>query len=176
MKIKEFKGNHILSTVIIAFLCVSTVFTVMFIYAKRETRKELEKAATTQEIQTNTSEQLNPNIKSGTIGDNIYWESNFETSTLTLSGSGIISDTIDYSELSEEERDRLSNLVIENGISGFDNNSKKTDDLYKNFNSISYPDSFTDDIISGKVETHVSKNNPNYSTDSCGVLYNKDKT
>lgn len=176
MKIKEFKGNHILSTVIIAFLCVSTVFTVMFMYAKRENRKELEKAATTQEIQISTSEQLNPNIKSGTIGDNIYWKSNFETSTLTLRGSGIISGTIDYSELSKEERERLSNLVIENGISGFDNKSQKADDLYTNFNSISYPDSFTDGIISGKVETHVSKNNPNYSTDSCGVLYNKDKT
>ena len=138
--------------------------------------------------------------ESSTYGDNIKWEFDMSTGTLTISGKGDMEEFPDSAPWADYV-DYIKKVVITEGVTSISKNSFK---WCKNLESIEIPKTLTkignwflecysfrsikipehivsieEDAFSGcpyieKFE--VDKNNKYYTNDSEGVLYNKNKT
>ena len=73
------------------------------------------------------------NVTSGTCGDNLTWEFDEETGTLTISGEGIMTGTF-------SEDTRIKNVIIESGVTGISQGAFSWCDK---LTSVSIPDSVT---------------------------------
>ncbi|MBR3621414.1 MAG: leucine-rich repeat domain-containing protein, partial [Clostridia bacterium] len=73
------------------------------------------------------------NVTSGTCGDNLTWELDEETGTLTISGEGIMTGTF-------SEDTRIKNVIIESGVTGISQGAFSWCDK---LTSVSIPDSVT---------------------------------
>ena len=114
---------------------------------------------------------------SGTCGDNLTWTLD-DAGTLTISGTGAMEDYDYYGATPWHDNwDTITSLVIEEGVASI--GSRAFDDC-SNLTRISIPESVTSigeyafHWCSSLVEIHVAENNPNYSSDEYGVLFNKD--
>ena len=138
---------------------------------------------------------------SGTCGDNLTWNFDESTSTLTISGTGIMYDYGKYNRPWEDYEDIIKNVVFDNEVTSI---GKYAFYSFKVFSTIEIPDSITTIggysfydcnnlttiTIPSSVATigdyafsscnkltdiSVDSNNKYYSSES-GVLFNKDKT
>lgn len=141
-------------------------------------------------------------VKSGTCGDNLTWTFD-DAGTLTISGTGPMKA---YSEYAQAPwfyyQSSIKNVVIENGVTTIGDyafysytelidvtigNSVTTVGTYafygcSGLSSVTIPDSVTTidryafSQCSGMIGFCVDADNPNFSSDSKGVLFNKDQT
>ncbi|MGN0468429.1 MAG: leucine-rich repeat domain-containing protein [Acutalibacteraceae bacterium] len=110
------------------------------------------------------------------VGDNITWE--LENGTLTLSGTGEMRDLMIASS-PFSSYDSLTKVVIENGITNigylmfWDCKNLESIEIPASLTSINgYPFGGCDNFK----KIIVDEDNPVYSSDESGILFNKDKT
>ena len=116
---------------------------------------------------------------SGTCGDNLTWTLD-DAGTPTISGTGPMKDyTYSSSAPWYSNRSSVKKVVIEDGVTTVGSYAFSS---YSSLTSVMIPDSVTT-ISSSAFYDHdnrpsiwVRENNSNYSSDSQGVLFNKDKT
>ncbi|MBR3835979.1 MAG: leucine-rich repeat domain-containing protein, partial [Clostridia bacterium] len=110
-------------------------------------------------------------IDSGTCGENLTWIL-YEDGELVISGTGEMYDGLFF-------HDSVINLTIENGVTSI---GELSFTYCYNLTSVTIPDSvihIADDAFLGcdsLIGITVGENNPAYSSDEYGVLFNKDKT
>ena len=113
----------------------------------------------------------------GTCGENLTWI--FDDGTLTISGTGVMDD-YDYDECPwEGYKDIIFKVIIDNGVTTISNLAFCD---CNNLTSVTIPDSvisigdmaFTE--CTSLENISVDNDNQFYSSDECGVLFNKDKT
>ena len=126
------------------------------------------------------SEEIDNIMATGTCGANLTWKLT-EDGVLTISGTGDMTDySLDplpvpwygYKEI-------ITSVVIENGVTSIGGAA-----FWGGFSltSVTIPASVTNIVgnpfagTTRLTEVKVDKNNPNYSIDQSGVLFNKDKT
>ncbi len=142
-------------------------------------------------------------VISGTCGENLTWTFDESTDTLTISGTGDMTDyTIHVSAPWEKYSSSFSSILIDDGVTSIGDYAFFYCDGFKsiaipnsvtcigdnafeycnNLTSITIPSSVTsigDDAFyncGSLVNINVDSNNMFYSSDNEGVLFNKDKT
>ncbi len=118
--------------------------------------------------------------ETGQCGDNVYWNYDSSTGEVVISGSGPMYDYEDYIYSPfYNHRSSIKKVVIKDGVTSIGDYA-----FYacKTLTIVTISDSVTrigknalsycDNINS----ITVGENNTNYSSDSCGVLFNKEKT
>ena len=112
-------------------------------------------------------------------GKDVIWEYNEERNELTISGIGAMNSDMHYSQPWEHWVYEIANVVIGDGVTGI--GAHAFGGCYS-LTSIHIPDSVISigegafDICSSLTGIWVDENNPNYSSDEYGVLFNKEKT
>lgn len=145
------------------------------------------------------SNAANELAATGQCGDNVYWSFDSNTGELTISGTGAMWDyqgisSPFYDNISIESIfietgittigafvfyccEKLKNVIIPNGVISINKGAFWGTGII----SITIPDSVSTiedsfDCCSELTSITVNKNNKNYSSDSSGVLFNKEKT
>ena len=116
----------------------------------------------------------------GTCGNNLTWTLDTETGVLEINGTGAMSN-YDYSSRAPwyNYRSSIKTIIIPNSVT-----SIGAEAFYNctGLTRVTIPDSVTSignsafRYCTGLTSVTVDVNNPNYSSDEYGVLFNKDKT
>ena len=140
-------------------------------------------------------------VASGTCGENLTWTLD-SNGILTISGTGAMADYFYYEAPWSDYYDAIRSVVVEEGVTtigkyafwncsnliSVDISNSVTSIGYSAFShctsliSVTIPEGVTsiDDLVfdycSSLTGIHVAENNPSYSSDEYGVLFNKGKT
>ena len=116
----------------------------------------------------------------GTCGENLTWSFNKSTGTLTISGTGPMTDYALGATPWYDYYDQIQVVIVEDGVTTLGSNAFSST-VYTDIAKVQLPstlvsigeDAFYFSIF---LAFDVDSNNPTYFTDDCGVLFNKDQT
>ncbi len=117
----------------------------------------------------------------GSCGENLTWTLDESTGTLTISGTGPMADYDSRATPWFDYYDQIQAIIVEEGVTTLGSNAFSYTDYYTDIAKVQLPStlvSIGEDafFFSRILAFEVDSNNPVYSTNDHGVLFNKDQT